>query len=165
MIAPAGFVLLLASPFLTVMLVQRLSLVLPAAALDDRMSLGDSWRLTAGIGWALVLAALAVALVAGLVSGLWVGLVWLVGEAFVPATGLAAELRSALVPMGVMVIVTWLFASLHATAYALTRERFVERVGLKIADAEHAAERRAQAGRDKARKAVRSVLDSRSGRD
>ena len=164
-IAPAGFTLLVASPFLTVMLVQRLSLVLPAAALDDRMSLGDSWRLTAGIGWALVLAALAVALLAALVSGLWVGLVWLVGEAFVPATGLAAELRSALVPMGVMVIVTWLFASLHATAYALTRERFVERVGLKITEAERAAERRAQAGRDKARKAVRSVLDSRSGRD
>ena len=163
--APAGFVLMLASPFLTVMLVQRLSLVLPAAALDDRMSLGESWRLTAGIGWALVLAALVVALLAALVSGLWVGLVWLVGEAFVPATGLAAELRSALVPMGVMVIVTWLFASMHATAYALTRERFVEQVGLKIADAERAAERRAEAGRDKARQAVRSVIERRSRRD
>lgn len=163
-VAPAGFALLLASPFLTVMLVQRLSLVLPAAALDDTMSLKDSWHLTAGIGWALVLAALAVALLAALASGLWIGLVWLVGEAFVPATGLAAQVRSALVPMGVMAIVTWLFASLHATAYALTRERFVEKVGLSLADAERAAERRAKAERARARAAVDSVLGERSGR-
>jgi len=162
---PIGAALLLASPFIALMLVQRLSLVLPAAALDDTMSLKDSWHLTAGIGWALAFAALAISLLAALASGLWVGLVWLIGNAFVPATGMAAELRSALVPMGVMVIVTWLFASLHATAYALTRERFVEKVGLSLADAERAAERRAEAERARARAAVRSVLGDRSRRD
>ena len=162
---PLGALLLLASPFIALMLVQRMSLVLPAAALDDTMSLKDSWHLTAGIGWALAFAALAVSLLAGLAAGLWVGLVSLIGDAFVPATGMAAELRSALVPMGVMVIVAWLFGSLHATAYALTRERFVEKVGLSLADAERAAQRRAEAERARARAAVRSALGDRSGRE
>jgi hypothetical protein len=162
---PVGGLLLLASPFVTLMLVQRVSLVLPAAALDDSMSLKDSWRLTAGIGWSLAFAALVVSLLAALATGLWVGLVSLVGDAFVPATGLAAQLRSALVPMGAMVILTWLFASLHATAYALTRERFVEKVGLRMADAALAAERRAEADRHLARQAVRSVLGARQRRD
>lgn len=162
---PVGGLLLLASPFVTLMLVQRVSLVLPAAALDDSMSLKDSWRLTAGIGWSLAFAALVVSLLAALATGLWVGLVSLVGDAFVPATGLAAQLRSALVPMGAMVILTWLFASLHATAYALTRERFVEKVGLRMADAALAAERRAEADRRRARQAVRSVLGARQRRD
>ena len=162
---PIGGFLLLASPFITLMLVQRVSLVLPAAALDDSMSLKDSWRLTAGIGWSLAFAALVVSLLAALATGLWIGFVSLVGDAFVPATGLAAQLRSALVPMGAMVILTWLFASLHATAYALTRERFVEQAGLRMVDAERVAARREEAHRDKARQAVRSVLGSRSRRD
>jgi hypothetical protein len=161
---PVGALAILASPFVALMLVQRMSLVLPAAALDDEMSLKESWRLTSGIGWALAIAAVVVSLLAGLGIGVLAGVLAL-ADLFLSGTGPLAPLRSALFPMGAMVILTWLFASLHATAYALTRERFVEKAGLRMADAERAAARREAAQRDKARQAVRSVLGSRSRRD
>ncbi|WP_349358469.1 4-hydroxy-3-methylbut-2-en-1-yl diphosphate synthase [Stappia sp.] len=159
---PIGVFAMIASPFVAVMLVQRVSLVLPAAALDDAMTLKESWRLTRGIGWALAVAALAVSVLGGVGVAVW-ALVLSLADIFVSGTGPVAQLRSALLPMGAMVIVTWLFASLHATAYALARERFADEVGLKLAEMEEAEARRRAAHRSEARRAV-DVVRGRSGR-
>jgi len=159
---PIGIFAMIASPFVAVMLVQRVSLVLPAAALDDAMTLKESWRLTRGIGWALAVAALAISALSGAGVAVW-ALVLSLADIFVSGTGPVAQLRSALLPMGAMVIVTWLFASLHATAYALARERFADEVGLKLAEMEEAEARRRAAHRSEARRAV-DVVRGRSGR-
>ncbi|NRG17027.1 hypothetical protein HPQ64_04945 [Rhizobiales bacterium] len=122
-----------ATPFLALMMVLKLSLILPAAAVDDDLSLGESWRATRGLGLALVLAGTVAILACGLATGAW-ALLLFIADAFIPQGGMAAQLRSALFPMGTMAIVTWIFASLHATIYALVRERFAEEVGFSADD-------------------------------
>ena len=171
MTGPLGALLFFASPFVVLMLVQRLSLVLPAAALDDPMTLGTSWRLTRGMGIAVALTALVVSFAVLVACGLWWGAVALTGELarlFLPLV-LASEttvsvlrgveiLRSALLPAGIMVLVTWLFSSLHATSYALARERFVTQVGLRRQEVERAEAARERARTHAARRAVSSVV-------
>ncbi|WP_029058655.1 hypothetical protein [Stappia stellulata] len=156
LLGPIGVFALVAAPFVALMLVQRISLVLPAAALDDEMTLKESWALTRGIGWALAVAALAVTLLAGLGVWIWSLLLILLG-ALVSDMGALAQLRSALFPMGAMVLVTWLFASLHTTAYALARERFAAQAGLKTAELAEAEVRRRKATRETAARAVDAV--------
>lgn len=174
--APLGLAGLVATPFLALMLMQRLSLVLPAAALDDPMTLAESWRLTRGLGTAIAVAALVLSLLVLVALGLWWGAVALAealaaallplalsGAGLAEADRIASLLRSALVPAGAMVLVTWLFASLHATSYALARERFAAEIGLRRAEAERAELARAGAQQRAARRAVASVLGPRRG--
>lgn len=151
-IGPLAVLALVAAPLVALMMVLKFSLILPAAAVDDDLSLGESWRATRGLGWALVVAATASILASGFITGAWALLLYL-ADTLIQAGGIAAQLRSALFPMGTMVIVTWIFASLHATTYALVRERFAEEVGFSADDV-----KRAQALR-----AVETV--SRLGRD
>ena len=159
---PIGVFAMMASPFIALMLVQRISLVVPGAALDDEMTFKESWQLTRGIGWALAVAALALSALAGVGVALWGASISL-ADLVVTETGPLAHLRSALFPMGAMVIVTWLFGSLHATAYALARERFVEEAGLRQAEVAEAEARRRMDQRHAARRAVDAVRP-RSGR-
>ena len=168
---PLGALVFFASPFVALMLVQRLSLVLPAAALDDPMTLGTSWRLTRGMGIAVALAALVISFAVLVACGLWWGAVALTGELaqlflpelLSPQTAVSALrgvgiLRSALLPAGIMVLATWLFSSLHATSYALARERFVTEVGLRRQEVERAEVARERARTHAARRAVSSVV-------
>ena len=59
---------------------------------------------------------------------------------------------------GIMVLATWLFSSLHATSYALARERFVTEVGLRRQEVERAEVARERARTHAARRAVSSVV-------
>ncbi len=139
---PIGVLALIAAPFIALMLIQRFSLVLPAAAVDDRLTLGDSWRATAGLGLALMTGALVACALAAVGIGLWALVLW-IGDALLPTSGWEAQMRSALLPMGVMIIVTWAFSNLHATAYGLVRERFARKVGLTPDDSHRAEALRA----------------------
>lgn len=157
---PVGAALMIACLPLSVMLVQRFSLVLPAAALDDPLTLRASWRLTTGLSWALAIAAMAVLAVAGAAVGIWTLLLGLFDAALAPGgSGPLAQLRSALLPMGTMVIVTWLLSSLHVTTYGLVRERVARQVGLQQAEVERAERLRGERQRAQANRAVASVRD------
>ncbi|GGF00428.1 4-hydroxy-3-methylbut-2-en-1-yl diphosphate synthase [Stappia taiwanensis] len=157
---PVGAALMILCLPLSVMLVQRFSLVLPAAALDDPLTLRESWRLTAGLSWALTIAALAVLAVAGAAVGIWTLLLGLFDTALaLGGSGPLAQVRSALLPMGTMVIVTWLLSSLHVTAYGLVRERVARQVGLQQAEVERAERLRGERQRAQAHRAVAAVRD------
>lgn len=147
-----GFLLLLLAPFVALMVVQKVSVVLPAAAVDDPLTLKESWRATAGLGWPMAFAALVMSLLAGALTGLWALVLW-IGDGILPAGSLWQQLRSAALPMGTMLILVWVFASLHATFYGLIRERYADRLGLKQGDLAQ-VDARAAAAREKARKAV-----------
>lgn len=130
---PFAFLAVIAAPFMALMMVLKFSLILPAASVDDDLSLGESWRAARGLGLALVLAGTVAILACGLAMGGW-ALLLFIADAFIAKGGMAARLRSALFPMGTMVIVTWIFASLHATIYALVRERFAKEAGFSTDD-------------------------------
>jgi|GEM_PF-1367397 len=147
-----GLLLLFLAPFIALMVVQRFSVVLPAAALDDPLTLRESWRATSGLGWAMAFSALVMSLLAGCLAGLWAGLLY-VSDGLLPGNVLWQQIRSAVFPMGTMLILVWVFASLHATFYGLVRERFASRLGLKETDVARADEQRA-AARARARKAL-----------
>lgn len=53
--------------FLTAYIEGRISMVLPASAVDERSSISDSWRMTQGYGLAIAVALFAVALVMNLI--------------------------------------------------------------------------------------------------
>ncbi|ADZ68767.1 hypothetical protein [Polymorphum gilvum] len=127
--AGAGFLAFFAAPFVALMLVQRFSMILPAAAVDDPLTLRDSWTATRGMGWAMAFAALLASAVLACLVGLWALLLYGI-DALLPADPVTAQLRSAAFPMGTMTLAVWVFASLHATCYGLIRERFAEKVGL-----------------------------------
>lgn len=148
----AGALAFLAAPFIAVMVVQRFSLVLPAAAVDDPLTLKESWRATSGIGWAMAFAALVMSLLAGVLAAVW-GLLLSLTEGLLATSVLWQQIRSAIFPMGTMLIMVWVFASLHATFYGLVRERFAARLGLRETDLQQVEDSRA-AARDKARKAL-----------
>jgi hypothetical protein len=59
--AGAGLLLLFLAPFIALMVVQKISVILPAAAVDDPLTLKESWRATSGLSWAMAFAALAMA--------------------------------------------------------------------------------------------------------
>ncbi|MXN65028.1 hypothetical protein GR183_08930 [Stappia sp. GBMRC 2046] len=61
-----------------------------------------------------------------------------INMALAPDGGFASQFRSALFPTGMRVIVTWIFASPHATSYASVRERFAEEVGFSADDVKRA---------------------------
>lgn len=155
MTAGLGFLLMLLAPFISLMVVQRFSVVLPAAAIDDKLTLRESWRATSGLGWAMAFSALIMSLLAACLVVVWALLLTGLG-AFLPADPIALQIRSAVFPMGVMLISVWVFASLHATFYGLIRERFAERLGLGQAVYEQ-AEETSVAARAKARKALLNV--------
>ena len=156
-----GALLMLAAPFISLMVVQRFSVILPAAAVDDPLTLKESWGATAGLGWAMAFSAFVMSLLAGCLIGIWALLLTGLGG-LVPADPLWQHMRSAAFPMGVMLISVWVFASLHATFYGLIRERFAARLGLRQADYLEANARRS-AARDKARRALSTAkrLDRR----
>ncbi|MHA7775964.1 4-hydroxy-3-methylbut-2-en-1-yl diphosphate synthase [Roseibium sp. M-1] len=150
--AGIGVVVLLLAPFIALMVVQKFSVVLPAAAVDDPLSFRESWRATAGLGWAMAFAALVMSLLAGALVGIWAGVLW-VSDGLLPASVLWAQIRSAVFPMGTMLILVWAFASLHATFYGLIREKFASQLGLRREDLSKVEETR-DAARTKARKAL-----------
>jgi hypothetical protein len=147
-----GLLLLFLAPFVALMVVQKFSVVLPAAAVDDPLSFRESWRATAGLGWAMAFAALVMSLLAGALVGVWAFLLW-VSDGLLPASLLWAQIRSAVFPMGTMLILVWAFASLHATFYGLVRERFAEQLGLRREDISRVEETR-DAAKARARKAL-----------
>jgi hypothetical protein len=62
--------------------------------------------------------------------------------------------------MGTMLILVWVFASLHATFYGLIRKRYADRLGLSQRDFALADHDRTEA-RAKARKALHGVRQLR----
>ncbi|MCR9283197.1 MAG: 4-hydroxy-3-methylbut-2-en-1-yl diphosphate synthase [Rhodobacteraceae bacterium] len=150
--AGIGLLLLFLAPFVALMVVQRFSVVLPASAVDDPLTLKESWRATSGLGWAMAFAALVMSLLAGFLVGIW-AVVLGVSDGLMPASVLWQQIRSAIFPMGTMLILVWAFASLHATFYGLIRERFAAQLGLRQEDPSKVEETR-DAARARARKAL-----------
>ncbi|AQQ04532.1 4-hydroxy-3-methylbut-2-en-1-yl diphosphate synthase [Roseibium algicola] len=150
--AGIGLLLLFLAPFVALMVVQRFSVVLPASAVDDPLTLKESWRATSGLGWAMAFAALVMSLLAGFLVGIW-AVVLGVSDGLMPASVLWQQIRSAVFPMGTMLILVWAFASLHATFYGLIRERFAAQLGLRQEDLSKVEETR-DAARARARKAL-----------
>ncbi len=153
--AGVGLLLLVLAPFIALMVVQKFSVVLPAAAVDDPLTLKESWRATSGLGWAMAFAALVMSLLAAFLVGMW-ALALGVGDGLMPASAIWPQVRSAIFPMGTMLILVWVFASLHATFYGLVRERYADRLGLRREDLAEVDTRRTEA-RAKARKALDGV--------
>lgn len=153
--AGIGLLLMFAAPFVALMVVQRFSVVLPAAALDDPLTLRESWRATAGFGWAMAFSAFVMSLLAGVLIGLWALLLWGLGSISI-TDPLLVQLRSAAFPMGTMLIMVWVFASLHATFYGFIRESFAERLGLTNADVQQAQEKH-ESARSRAEQALSGV--------
>ena len=150
-----GFLLLFAAPFIALMVVQKFSVILPAAAVDDPLRLKESWQATRGLGWPMAFAALVMSLLAGCLIGFWYLL--LAGLGALSSGGTILEqIRSAVFPMGAMLLTVWIFASLHATFYGLIRERFAQKLGLTRSVYEQADDRR-QHARSQARRALSSV--------
>lgn len=150
--AGAGLLLLILAPFIALMVVQKFSVVLPAAAVDDPLTLKESWKATAGLGWAMSFSALVMSLLAAVLIGIWMVLLY-ISDGLFPANEVWQQIRSAVFPMGTMMILVWVFASLHATFYGFVRERFADRLGLKQEDYTQAEEKRA-AARNRARRAL-----------
>ncbi|MBO6892170.1 MAG: 4-hydroxy-3-methylbut-2-en-1-yl diphosphate synthase [Roseibium sp.] len=153
--AGVGLVLLFLAPFIALMVVQKFSVVLPAAAVDDPLTFKESWKATSGLGWPMSFSALVMSLLAGALIGIWAVLLS-VSDGLFPANDLWQQIRSAIFPMGTMLILVWVFASLHATFYGLIRERFAAKLGLREEDYLQAEEKRALS-RDRARKALAGV--------
>ncbi|WP_415715083.1 4-hydroxy-3-methylbut-2-en-1-yl diphosphate synthase [Roseibium sp.] len=153
--AGLGLVLLFLAPFIALMVVQKFSVVLPAAAVDDPLTFKESWKATSGLGWPMSFSALVMSLLAGALIGIWAVLLS-VSDGLFPANDLWQQIRSAIFPMGTMLILVWVFASLHATFYGLIRERFAAKLGLREEDYLQAEEKRALS-RDRARKALAGV--------
>ena len=147
-----GLLLMFLAPFIALMVVQKFSVVLPAAAVDDPLTLKESWRATSGLGWAMAFAALIMSLLAGFLGLAW-GFLLSVSDGLLPANDLWQQIRSAIFPMGTMLILVWVFSSLHATFYGLIRERFAERLGLREEDYVQADAQR-QVARERAQKAL-----------
>ncbi|WP_269585148.1 4-hydroxy-3-methylbut-2-en-1-yl diphosphate synthase [Roseibium sp. Sym1] len=147
-----GLLLLFLAPFVALMVVQKFSVVLPAAAVDDPLSLKESWHATKGLGWSMAFAALVMSLLAGALVGIWALVLW-VSDGLLPASLAWQQIRSAVFPMGTMLIFVWIFASLHGTFYGLIRERFVENLGLKTEDLAKVESSRANT-RSRAQKAL-----------
>ncbi|WP_299478479.1 4-hydroxy-3-methylbut-2-en-1-yl diphosphate synthase [uncultured Roseibium sp.] len=147
-----GLLLMFLAPFIALMVVQKFSVVLPAAAVDDPLTLKESWRATSGLGWAMAFAALIMSLLAGFLALAW-GFLLSVSDGLLPANDLWQQIRSAIFPMGTMLILVWVFSSLHATFYGLIRERFAERLGLREEDYVQADAQR-QVSRERAQKAL-----------
>ncbi|MCX2725059.1 4-hydroxy-3-methylbut-2-en-1-yl diphosphate synthase [Roseibium salinum] len=152
MTAGVGLLLFVLAPFIALMVVQRFSVILPAAAVDDPLGLKESWRATSGLGWAMAFSALVMSLLAGFLVLVWV-VTLNISDRLLPANDLWQQIHSAVLPMGTMLILTWIFASLHATFYGLIRERFARQLGLRSSDYAKADERRT-AARARALKAL-----------
>lgn len=128
-----GALAFLAAPFIALMVMQKFSLVLPAAAVDDPLTFKESWRATNGLGWAMAFAALVMSLLAAVLVGAW-GLLLGITESLLSAGVAWQQIRSAVFPMGTMLLIVWVFSSLHATFYGMIRERFATRIGLRAED-------------------------------
>ena len=147
-----GLLAFLAAPFIALMVVQKFSLVLPAAAIDDPLTLKESWSATSGLGWPMAFSALIMSLFSGVLIFVWT-MVLTISDGLFVGNDLWSQIRSAVFPMGTMLIFVWVFASLHATFYGLVRERFAARVGLRTADLKMVDDTRASS-RAKAHKAL-----------
>ena len=91
-------------------------------------------------------------LLGGLLVLVW-GFLLSVSDGLLPSSDLWQQIRSAIFPMGTMLILVWVFASLHATFYGLIRERYAEKLGLRREDFAKADAQR-QAARARAQKAL-----------
>jgi len=154
--AGLGLFMFLAAPFIALMVVQRFSVILPATAVDDRLSLGDSWRATSGMGWAMAFNGLLASFLLACLIGIWALLLKGVA-ALTPDTTLFGQFRSAAFPFGAIILTVWVFASLHATCYGLIREKYAARLGL-TRDLTLKAEAKREAAR--ALRAARSMRGS-----
>ncbi|MEP3278844.1 MAG: 4-hydroxy-3-methylbut-2-en-1-yl diphosphate synthase [Stappiaceae bacterium] len=126
-LGPFAIFIGLAMPFVALMIIQRFSLVLPAAAIDDTMSLRDSWHATQGMGWAMAFNAAIAMLAAGcMVVALFV--FFELAERFLFPDALFAQFRSAILPMATMLTMVWIFANIHTTCYAIAREKFANKI-------------------------------------
>jgi hypothetical protein len=151
-----GALAFLAAPFIALMVMQKFSLVLPAAAVDDPLTFKESWRATNGLGWPMAFAALVMSLLAAVLVGAW-GLLLSITESLLAGNEIWQQVRSAMFPMGTMLLIVWVFASLHATFYGLVRERFAARIGLRDEDLRQVEESR-DAAREKHRSKARKAL-------
>ena len=124
----------------------------PPRAVDDPLTLKESWHATSGMGWAMAFSALIMSLLAGFLIFVW-GFLLSVSDGLCPASDLWQQVRSAIFPMGTMLILVWVFSSLHATFYGLIRERFAEKLGLREEDYLQADAQR-QVARERAHKAL-----------
>jgi hypothetical protein len=154
-----GLLLMFAAPFVALMVVQKFSVILPAAAVDDPLTMRESWHATRGLGWQMAFSALVMSLLAACLVGLWM-LTLTAFNAVIPTDPVFLQIRSAIFPTGTVLIYVWTFASLHATFYGLIRERFAARLGLKQQDYDQAAEIR-DAVRQKANRALARVRSMR----
>nr|WP_319384522.1 4-hydroxy-3-methylbut-2-en-1-yl diphosphate synthase [uncultured Roseibium sp.] len=150
--AGIGSVVMIVMLFVALMVVQRFSLVLPAAAVDDPLTLAESWHATAGLGWAMAFSAPLMSLLSGVLFFVLVVLVFL-GSTIVPQGKTTDAFFAMLVVFGTMLILVWAFASLQATSYGLIRERFARKLGLLAEDFARADAQR-QVARERAQKAL-----------
>ena len=157
-----GLLLLLAAPFISLMVVQKFSVILPATAVDDPLTLRESWRATRGLGWPMAFSALVMSLLTASLIGIWYLLLLGMGS-LTAGEPVLDQIRSALFPMGAMLLSVWGFASLHATFYGLIRERFAAKLGLGR-DVYARADQSREIARARARKAIAGVrrIKSRS---
>ncbi len=126
-LGPFALIAGLAMPFVALMIVQRFSLVLPSAAIDDTMSLRDSWYATRGMGWAMAFnAAIAMLATGCLLLALFIFLE--LTERFLFPDPLFGQIRSGVMPMVTMLTMVWIFANLHTTCYAVAREKFAGKI-------------------------------------
>lgn len=127
LLGPLAVIVGIAMPFVALMIVQRVSLVLPSAAIDDTMSLRDSWHATQGMGWAMAFnAAIAMLATGCLILALFI--VFELTERFLFPDALFGQIRSGVLPMATMLTMVWIFANLHTTCYAVAREKFAKRI-------------------------------------
>lgn len=146
-----GALAFLAAPFIALMVMQKFSLVLPAAAIDDPLTFKESWRASNGLGWPMAFSAFVMSLLVGVLVGAF-GFLLTITEGLLSGVTFWQQIRSAVFPMGTMLISVWVFASLHATFYGLVRERFAARIGLRTEDLRQAeASREAVEAKTRAR--------------
>lgn len=155
-----GALAFLAAPFIALMVMQKFSLVLPAAAVDDPLTFKESWRATNGLGWAMAFAALVMSLLAAVLVGAW-GLLLGITESLLSAGVAWQQIRSAVFPMGTMLLIVWVFSSLHATFYGMIRERFATRIGLRAEDLQQVEASREAAEAKHRTKAQRALAGAR----
>lgn len=103
----------------------------------------------------MAFAALVMTLLVGVLIGVWV-LALSVSDGLLSTSALWPQIRSAIFPMGTMLIFVWGFANLNTTFYGLIRERFAERLGLS-GDILKKVEACQTSARDKANRALSTV--------
>ncbi|WP_417687665.1 hypothetical protein [Roseibium sp.] len=122
-----GLTIFVGSAFLTLLLAQRFALVLPAAAIGDPLTYRESWHATRGLGASFSMTGLLMCLIAVVFLAILGGLIY--GIVSFEISQLSKQLLVVtLAPLGTLVIIVWIFASLHAAQYHFVRENYAARL-------------------------------------